>query len=43
VSIVKNDFVERFKSDLSKAYTEMTGLIPDFYQPEVGPGAGRIS
>lgn len=42
VSIVRTEFVERFKYDLSKAYTAITGLVPDFYQPEVGPGAGRI-
>ena len=42
VSIVKNDYIGQFKTDLSKAYNRKTGLIPDFYQPEIGSGAGRI-
>lgn len=43
VSIVKKDYVERFINDLAKVYTKKTGLIPDFFQPEIGPGAARIS
>ena len=42
VSIVKKDKVEKFINDLTKIYTEKTGLVPDFYQPEIGPGAGKI-
>ena len=43
VSIVKNDYIGQFKTDLSKAYNKKTGLIPDFYQPEIRSGAGRIN
>ena len=43
VSIVKNESVGGFKETLAKVYTEKTGLIPDFYEPEIGHGAGRIS
>lgn len=42
VSIVKKDYVEKFINDLAKVYTKKTGLIPDFFQPEIGPGASRI-
>lgn len=42
VSIVKKDHVNSFIADLTKVYNKMTGLIPDFYQPEIGSGAGRI-
>jgi galactokinase len=42
VSIVNNEHVERFISDLAKEYTKKTGLIPEFYRPEIGPGAARI-
>ena len=42
VSIVKDEFKERFISDLAKAYTEKTGLVPEFYQPDIGQGARRI-
>ncbi len=42
VSFVKDEFIERFIADLSGVYTEKTGLVPDFYQPEVSHGARRI-
>jgi galactokinase len=42
VSIVKKENVERFINDLAKVYTKKTGLIPDFFQPEIGPGAAKI-
>ena len=42
VSIVSKKHLEQFINDLKKAYTEKTGLIPDFYQPEIGDGARRI-
>jgi galactokinase len=42
VSIVKTKDVKKFISDLAKAYTAKTGLVPDFYQPEIGDGARRI-
>jgi galactokinase len=42
VSIVNKKHVERFINDLAKVYSEKTGLIPDFFQPEIGPGAAKI-
>ena len=43
VSIVKKDSVAGFISKLPAVYQKKTGLTPDFYQPEIGEGAGRIS
>ena len=42
VSIVKKTHIAKFMSDLSAIYQKMTGLVPDFYQPEIGNGAGKI-
>jgi galactokinase len=42
VSIVKKSDTEKFISSLSSIYTKLTGLVPEFYQPEIGNGAGRI-
>jgi galactokinase len=42
VSIVKNSDSAKFMNDLSAAYLKKTGLLPDFYQPEIGNGAGRL-
>jgi galactokinase len=42
VSIVRKNNVASFISDLSVIYTQKTGLIPDFYQPEISSGARRI-
>lgn len=42
VSIVEKEHAENFMKELSKSYTEITGLVPDFYLPEIGNGAGRI-
>jgi len=42
VSIVKKDDTAAFIDQLSKAYTKITGLVPDFYMPEVGNGARRL-
>jgi galactokinase len=42
VSIVKTKDADKFMVDLAKTYTKKTGLIPDFYQPEIGNGAGRL-
>jgi galactokinase len=42
VSIVKKSEVNNFTSGLKAAYTKITGLVPDFYLPEIGNGAGRI-
>lgn len=42
VSIVRTENAENFMARLAKAYTDKTGLIPDFYQPGIGNGAGRL-
>lgn len=42
ISIVNNDNSEKFMTTLSKVYQKKTGLVPDFYQPEIGNGAARI-
>lgn len=42
VSIVRKEDSEAFIKDLSAAYTSLTGLVPDFYRPAVGQGAGRM-
>jgi galactokinase len=42
VSIVKKENTEEFISKLSEAYTKKTGLVPDFYKPEIGDGAKRL-
>jgi galactokinase len=42
VSIVKKTDSVNFISELAAAYMKKTGLVPDFYQPEIGNGAGRI-
>jgi galactokinase len=42
VTIVKKQYAEDFKKGLSSAYNKITGLIADFYEPEIGAGARRI-
>ena len=42
ISIVRNDDSAKFMTTLSKVYQKKTGMVPDFYQPEIGNGAGRI-
>lgn len=42
VSIVKKEDTDSFISGLKEAYTKKTGLVPDFYLPEIGDGARRI-
>jgi len=42
VSIVKKSEVDNFIAELKVAYTKITGLVPDFYLPEIGNGAGSI-
>jgi galactokinase len=42
VSIVKKSDSAKFMSELSFVYQKETGLVPDFYLPEIGNGAGRI-
>jgi galactokinase len=42
VSIVRKADVPGFIKELAIAYQKITGLTADFYQPEIGDGAGRI-
>lgn len=42
VSIVRKEYVERFIKDLGIVYSAKTGLIAEFFRPEVGPGAAKI-
>jgi len=42
ISIVRKDCSAEFMTRLTDVYTERTGLIPDFYLPEIGNGAGKI-
>ena len=42
VSIVKSEDTSEFMKKLAAEYTKKTGLVPDFYQPEIGNGAGRL-
>ena len=42
VSIVEEDAVEEFISEVGKNYTEKTGLIPEFYVSEIGNGGMEI-
>jgi galactokinase len=42
ISIVKNEYLAKFRSDLSFVYKKKTGLVPVFYQPEISDGAGRL-
>lgn len=42
VSIVRKSEVAKFMTELTIAYNNKTGLVPEFYQPEIGNGAGKI-
>ncbi len=42
ISIVRKTDSAKFMTVLSAVYQKKTGLMPDFYQPEIGNGAGRI-
>jgi len=42
VSIVIKDSTPRFMTELSLAYHNITGLVPDFYQPEISDGARKL-
>jgi galactokinase len=42
VSIVKKVDLSKFMSELAVVYRKMTGLEPEFYQPEIADGARRI-
>lgn len=42
ISIVKKAESANFMTALSTIYQKKTGLVPDFYQPEIGDGARRV-
>jgi galactokinase len=42
VSIVRKTDSAKFMSELASVYQKKTGLVPDFYQPEIGDGAAKI-
>jgi galactokinase len=42
VSIVRTKDSAKFMKELALVYTKKTALVADFYQPEIGNGAGRI-
>ncbi len=42
VSIVRKSDSARFMTELAVVYEKKTGLIPEFYQPEIGDGAGKL-
>lgn len=43
VSLVHEDSVEQFKSQVGKEYTEATGLTADFYVCSIGNGVEKLS
>lgn len=43
VTIVSKSHLKQFIKELTISYSGITGLDPDFYQPEIGPGAGKIN
>ena len=42
VSIVRKSDSTKFMTHLSAVYQKKTGLVPDFYQPEIGDGAKKL-
>lgn len=42
VSIVKNEFIDSFIDTVGKKYTEITGIIPEFYVSGAGEGACEL-
>jgi len=42
ISIIRKADSAEFMNTLSAVYLKKTGLVPDFYQPEISDGAGRI-
>jgi galactokinase len=42
VSIVRKSYSAKFMTELSDIYQNKTGLVPEFYQPEIVDGAGRM-
>ena len=42
VSIVKNEFVDKFIEEVGKNYEARTGITPEFYVSEIGDGGREI-
>jgi len=42
VSLVKEEAIDSFISEVGKNYSEKTGLKPAFYVAEIGDGAKRL-
>lgn len=42
VTLVHESEIENFMKNVGKAYTEKTGLVPEFYLPEIVGGARRL-
>ncbi len=43
ISIVENQFLASFQTNVAKTYKEKTGLTPEFYVVEIGAGAREIN
>lgn len=43
VSLVEKDHIHDFITELGSVYYKITGLVPDFYQPQTWDGAGSLS
>lgn len=43
VSIVKNDIVDKFKTEIIEKYKKATGIDAEVYEAEVGEGAKRVN
>ncbi|MGB8000612.1 MAG: galactokinase [Anaerobacillus sp.] len=43
ISIVEDQFLTSFQTNVAKTYKEKTGLTPEFYVVEIGPGAREIN
>ena len=43
VSIVKDEAVDEFKANLTKAYKEKVGKTPEFYVVSIGDGPSRLA
>ncbi len=43
VSLVEKERIQDFITELGSVYYKITGLVPDFYQPQTWDGAGCVS
>ena len=43
ISIVENQFLNSFQTNVAKTYKDKTGLTPEFYVVEIGAGAREIN